>query len=530
MATGALLAACTGDLGFMAPPSREAQLRAPRAAVPKLPVAPTATPPLVAILRPTPPIPTPATAAAVASPTPMPPGEAAEILKAPAPVVATPPPAAVSFTVPLASLSQLQALDEKPEIEEILRAARRYPASSLYLAAYATEEDARERDTDAKSLSDHVVVEMGRYLARRGVAPDRISGKGMGADPLVGRAVMVSIDLIGGGGIPGSPRQIAEREAAQLAPDRFPQQNATFKEVEGGAAYRVGPGDQLRIVNFLTTSAPEHLVTVNSSGMISFDLVQNVRVAGLTTQEIESLLANVLQRYYRSPRLTVEVKSYASRTITLVGPSGARSLPLSGRMTLLDLLARDQVATGGGVPGQGSVGLPDFKDVRVVRGKQQFTVNLFRIVLDRDWKENLVLDDGDIVYLPSFSETGNYTIVLGAVANPGLYPMPRSLTAVQALYGAGGPTRGAYLPHARIIRGNLKQPQLIPADIDLVVEKGTAEADRPLQSGDILFVPSTRIANWNQILADLGPTINLATLPLGGVFGATLLFGPGGTQ
>jgi len=33
-----------------------------------------------------------------------------------------------------------------------------------------------------------------------------------------------------------------------------------------------------------------------------------------------------------------------------------------------------------------------------------------------------------------------------------------------------------------------------------------------LQSGDILFVPSTRIANWNEILADIGPTVNLATV------------------
>ena len=448
-------------------------------------------------------------------------------------MAATPPlvPAAINFTVPLTSMSELDSLAGRPEIDAILEATRRYPTSQIYVVAYATEEDARKRGTDPKSLSDQMILEMGRTLANRGIAPDRISGKGMGMDPAIGRALVVSLDVTAPpAGTQPSARQLAEREAAQAAPDRYPRQNVSFKEVGGTTAYRVGPGDQIRILHYLVTSTQDQTVTVSPSGTITFDLADSVPVMGLTVDEIQNLLVNVLKRYYRNPRLSVEVKGYGGRTITLIGPNGAQSVTLSGRMTLLDLIAKEKVPFSGSLPGQGIVGSPDLKAVRVVRGKQEFAVNLFRIVLDRDWQENLVLDDGDIVYLPTFSETGNYTIVLGAVTNPGVYPMARALTAVQALYAAGGPIRGAYLPHARIIRGSLQRPEIIPADIDLVVQKGDFAANKTLQSGDVLFVPRTRIANCNEFLADISPTVNLATLPLGGAIGARILFGTGETK
>ena len=50
-------------------------------------------------------------------------------------------------------------------------------------------------------------------------------------------------------------------------------------------------------------------------------------------------------------------------------------------------------------------------------------------------------------------------------------------------------------------------------DADLVIEKGDTGANRWLRDGDILYVPTTRIANWNEFLRDIRPTIDMATLP-----------------
>ena len=52
----------------------------------------------------------------------------------------------------------------------------------------------------------------------------------------------------------------------------------------------------------------------------------------------------------------------------------------------------------------------------------------------------------------------------------------------------------------RIVRGDLDHPELIPANVDLVIEKGDLRAQRMLEAGDVLFVPKTRITSWNAFL------------------------------
>lgn len=111
---------------------------------------------------------------------------AAERGSAHAAAVAAP---AVTFIVPLATLDDVRRLDQRPEIAEVILAAHAYSDSPIFLAAYVTADDVRSNRSDA--VADDLVIEMGGYLASRGVEPDRISGKGMGIDPAIGRAVVV---------------------------------------------------------------------------------------------------------------------------------------------------------------------------------------------------------------------------------------------------------------------------------------------------------------------------------------------------
>jgi polysaccharide export outer membrane protein len=508
------IVACSGRIGGLGQPEPAVSRAAapPRFAAPGPPLAELPKPSPTPALAP----PSPSAPAAQPEPTPTPsPVPLAEV----SPPAPTPLPPAITFTIPLEEGWDPRRLDERPEVAEILEAARRHPQSRIYVTAYALEADARARGTDVRTVSDEIVVAVGRYLATRGIAPERITGRGLGAHPTIGRAAVVSLDVVAPEPALVSPRERAEREAARVAPERFPTENTAFKEVAGSPAYRIGRGDLLSITIWYSAGPQEHRVRVSPTGTVTFDLVEEAPVAGLTLQEARSLLANLLRRYVRNPRLDVAVAEHAARSVTIVGPGGPQAVTLSGRTTVLDLLAREKA-----VPPTA-----DLKRIRVVRGNQEYSVNLFRAILDRDWKENMVLDDGDVIYLPTFTEAGSYVAVLGAVKNPGLYPIQNRLSAVEALYAAGGTLPGAYLPHARIVRGDRDRPQLLPADVDLVLEKGRLDANRELLPGDVLYVPSTRIANWNRFLADIRPTVELATLPLRGV-GAALLFGRGGRE
>ena len=99
--------------------------------------------------------------------------------------------AELTFTIPLATLDDVRRLDQRPEIAEVMHTARAYSDSPIFLAAYVTADDVRSNRADAGGVADELVIAMGGYLASRGVEPDRITGKGMGIDPAIGRAVVV---------------------------------------------------------------------------------------------------------------------------------------------------------------------------------------------------------------------------------------------------------------------------------------------------------------------------------------------------
>jgi len=102
---------------------------------------------------------------------------------------------AVHFTIPLATLDEVRKLDRRPEIADVIHTARLYSDWPIFLAAYVTADDVRASRADAGDVADELVIEMGGYLASQGVEADRISGKGMGIDPTIGRAVVVSFGI-----------------------------------------------------------------------------------------------------------------------------------------------------------------------------------------------------------------------------------------------------------------------------------------------------------------------------------------------
>ena len=103
--------------------------------------------------------------------------------------------AAVTFTIPLARIDDVRRLDRRAEIHDVILTALIDSDAPIFLAAYVTADDVRAHHADATGLADLLVVEIGGYLASRGVEAERISGKGMGIDPAIGRAVVVSFGV-----------------------------------------------------------------------------------------------------------------------------------------------------------------------------------------------------------------------------------------------------------------------------------------------------------------------------------------------
>lgn len=90
--------------------------------------------------------------------------------------------------------------------------------------------------------------------------------------------------------------------------------------------------------------------------------------------------------------------------------------------------------------------------------------------------------------------------ILGQVRVPGTYPIEGRMTVFDALACGGGLMSGAFrnstadlydLPHATLLRHG----KVVPVDFEALIQQGDASQDVPLESGDILTIPSALVRN-----------------------------------
>ncbi|MFO1433607.1 MAG: polysaccharide biosynthesis/export family protein [Candidatus Competibacteraceae bacterium] len=108
----------------------------------------------------------------------------------------------------------------------------------------------------------------------------------------------------------------------------------------GNSDYRIGPEDLLDIQVF-SVSELSRTVRVSSRGFISLPLLGEVKVAGLTSSELENRLAELLAKdYLQNPQISVFIKEYTSQRVTVSGAVAKPGVyPLKGRTTLLQAIA-----------------------------------------------------------------------------------------------------------------------------------------------------------------------------------------------
>ena len=99
-----------------------------------------------------------------------------------------------------------------------------------------------------------------------------------------------------------------------------------------------------------------------------------------------------------------------------------------------------------------------------------------------------IKDPQVVVTIKQTADKKDFVYLLGQVGKPGAYAMPDTWTVAELIAVAGGPTPGANLPKAMILRKNTT----IPVDLEALLVDGNASANVPLQKGDVVIVPETK--------------------------------------
>lgn len=173
--------------------------------------------------------------------------------------------------------------------------------------------------------------------------------------------------------------------------------------------YRIEPGDLLEIIVFGEEEL-SRTVMVMHNGNISFPLIGEVKIAGLTLKEAESLLAEKLKAYFTHPFISIILKSPTSPHVSVFGEvlrPGA--IPYQRGLRITDYIA----LAGGATPDA------NLKNVMVVKFLEEkpvsMKINVDEIIKKGLNEKNLELKSGDWIYIPKKFKI-NWGIVLNTLA------------------------------------------------------------------------------------------------------------------
>lgn len=180
----------------------------------------------------------------------------------------------------------------------------------------------------------------------------------------------------------------AQTDPSRLAPPpagEKPAADALINE----KTYVIGPEDQLNILVWgnRDLSGP---VLVRPDGIITLGLINDVKAAGLTPEQLTTEISNRLKDggFMQAPRVTVAVQQVNSKKACIVGEvykPGCFNLVVP--TTVLEALVN-------------AGGFKDFanqKSIAIQRGEQRFAFNYKRVIAGKNREQNIQLEPGDLI-------------------------------------------------------------------------------------------------------------------------------------
>lgn len=231
----------------------------------------------------------------------------------------------------------------------------------------------------------------------------------------------------------------------------------------------LGSGDVLKISVFEQPDLSLE-VRISESGTITFPLIGEVGVGGLSTAAAERKIASLLESggYLRNPHVNIIVTQLQSQQVSVLGQVGRPGrYPIEGSRTLADILAM----AGGLAPDAGDlITLINTEDGKPSR----HVIDLPQMMRSADLTDNIKIGAGDIVYV----EKAYRFYIYGEVQRPSQYRLERDMTVLQALSTGGGLT----------IRGTERGVKIKRKNAQGAIEVIDAKHDDLLRPDDVLYV------------------------------------------
>ena len=312
-------------------------------------------------------------------------------------------------------------------------------------------------------------------------------------------------------------RKMQQAEREELSEMSKIKENKVFLEKDGFSEYRIGPLDVLEISSHVGDKVTTTMVTVNNRGKISYSFLDDQVVEGLTPSKFDATLTKNMAKYIRNPRIDILVKEFNSKYALVLGEltsirgdtysnrGASGKIYLKGKTTLMDLIA---LAGGYTVDA-------DIKNVKLIRGKKRYQINLYDIIEKGNESLNVVINDEDVVDVPELPEYGERVYVMGEVIKQGVYSLKDAQDLLAAIALAGSFTSLAKEEHTLVVREYEpgKKPLVIAADLKALLREADLSQNVRLKNGDLVYVPRMLIGDINDWITNMMPLLDLLLYP-----------------
>ena len=321
--------------------------------------------------------------------------------------------------------------------------------------------------------------QIGKELLARGVTPEQVERLKQKYEDSRTSSETVASDQVMSGQRRERPRSSSDTLAVEIPPVPDPAERGadsravfgrnvfrsralTFEPNENQATpenYRLGPGDEV-IIDIWGENERSLREEISPEGNIMVEQVGPVYLNGLTIKEANAKLRGVFGQIYAgvsgdSPASEVRVTLGRLRTIQ-VNVMGEVEMPGTYRLSSFATVFH-ALYQAGGVTDIGTL-----RNIRVLRsGREVASVDIYKYLFHGDSKDDIRLEEGDIVLVPSYDLLVEVT---GCVKRPMRYEMEAGEPLSQLLAYAGGFTGDAYGREVRVVRTMGREHELFNVD------------------------------------------------------------------
>jgi len=269
-------------------------------------------------------------------------------------------------------------------------------------------------------------------------------------------------------------------------------------------SYVLGSSDVISI-NLTDTDDIDGSYTIDPNGDIDVPFIGKINVEGLDINKAQDNLILVLGKYYKNPALQIKIEEYNSSKIYILGAvRNQLTINLDQKpIRLIDAAVQADYNPNSQDKLLGSKGL-------LRRDNQVYKINLNKVFQSKNPKENFYLKKEDVLFIDRNSDSIQ---VFGEVSKPGIY-FPNNDFSLTELLSTSGLNK---------LTANAKKIYVIREDYNQFLKINVFELDvsNPvnlilgkrfkLLSKDIVFIPPTKLVQWNRVISLLTPQTELFT-------------------